>query len=55
MGFNHSSGGNSTVMLQNRYRRVIWQCERVDFYGFQVQTTNKRHRLVNYSLNLTYR
>lgn len=40
MGSKQISGGNSTVMLQNRYRLVIWQCERADFYGFQVQTTN---------------
>lgn len=55
MGFNQSCGGNLTLMLQNRDKQVIWQCERADFYGFQVQTTNKRLHLVNYSLNLTYR
>jgi len=53
MGFNQVSGGKSTVMLQNRYKRWFWQDEHAGFYGFQVQTTNNGSHLVNYSLNLT--
>ncbi|BDZ31034.1 hypothetical protein RA086_07645 [Lactiplantibacillus sp. WILCCON 0030] len=55
MGFEECSGGKSTVMLQNRYRRWFRQDAHADFYDFQAQTTNNRYQLVNYSLNLMYR